>query len=141
MTNIGPVEYAIFGFPGNQFNGELAPALASLVDKGLVRILDLVFVMKDGDGNVAAFEFDQIDELAGFGDIEGEVGGMVNEEDIEHAGEALEPNSSAALLVWEDLWATEFASALRDCGGVILEGGRIPHELVQAVFDELANAS
>jgi uncharacterized membrane protein len=141
MTTIGPVEYAIFGFPGNQFNGELAPALAALVEKKLVRVLDLVFVMKDEEGNVAAIEFDQLDELAGFGDIEGEVGGMVNEEDIEHAGQALEPNSSAALLVWEDLWAAEFAAALRDCGGVILEGGRIPHELVQAVFDELAAAS
>src|SRR5436189_6398426 len=89
---IGPVEYAIFGFPGNQFNGKLAPALASLVEKNLIRVLDLVFVMKDGDGNVAAFEFDQLDELAGFGDLEGEVGGMVNEEDIAPAGEALDPN-------------------------------------------------
>jgi uncharacterized membrane protein len=141
MTTIGPVEYAIFGFPGNQFNGKLAPALAALVDKKLVRVLDLVFVMKDDDGNVAAFEFDQLDELAGFGDIEGEVGGLVNEEDIEHAAEALEPNSSAALLVWEDLWAAEFAAALQDCGAVILEGGRIPHTLVQAVFDELSAAS
>jgi len=141
MTTIGPVEYAIFGFPGNEFNGKLAPALAALVDKKLIRVLDLVFVMKDGDGNIAAFEFDQLDELAGFGDIEGEVGGLVNEEDIEHAGEALDPNSSAALLVWEDLWAAEFAAALRDCGGMILEGGRIPHELVQAVFDELSAAS
>src|SRR5262245_38639763 len=122
MTTVGPVEYAIFGFPGNQLDGELAPALAALLDEGLVRIVDLVFVTKDADGNVAAFEFDQLDELAGFGDIDGEVGGMVNEEDIEHAGEALDPNSSAALLVWEDLWAAEFAAALRDCGGVILEG-------------------
>jgi hypothetical protein len=129
-----PAEYMIFGFPGNQFNGTLAPALADLVDKGLIRIRDLLFISKDADGNVASFEIDQVDELKPFLDVTGEAGGLLTPEDVEHAAEALEPNSSAALLIWEDLWAAEFAEALRASGGVVLEGGRIPFDLWQAAL-------
>jgi Family of unknown function (DUF6325) len=137
---IGPVEYIIVGFPGNQFTGAIAPALANLIDNGSIRVLDLLFVSKDIDGNVLAFEFDQLDELASYGQLDGEVGGVIGEEDVAHAAEALEPNSSAALLVWEDVWATEFATAIRDSGGVLVEGGRIPHAVVEAVLAELPSA-
>jgi len=129
-----PVEYMIFGFPGNQFNGKLAPALADLTERGLIRVRDLLFIGKDDDGKVVAFEIDQVDELAPFLDVPGEAGGLLTEEDVEHAAEALEPGSSAALLIWEDLWAADFAQALRDSGGVVLEGGRIPHELFEAAL-------
>ena len=127
--DIGPLEYIVVGFPGNQFNGEIAPELAKLIESGTVRILDLVFVGKDDDGEILSFEFDQLDELEAFASIEGEIGGVLSDEDIAYVGAQLEPGSSAALLVWEDLWAAPFASAVLRSGGVVLEGGRIPHEL------------
>ena len=137
---IGPVEYIVVGFPGNEFNGNVAPALAKLIESNTIRLLDLLFVGKDADGNVLAIEFDELEELAEFAGIEGEVGGIISEEDIAHVAEALEPNSSAALLIWEDVWATEFAVAVRDSGGVLLEGARIPYEIVEAVFADLPAA-
>jgi hypothetical protein len=132
---LGPVEYLICAFPGNQFTGELAPALAQLVDEKLVRILDLLFVSKDEEGNILSFEIDQLDELAPFMDLDGEAGGFLSDEDVEHAAEALDPNSSAVLLIWEDLWASPFAEALRNSGGVVLEGGRIPREVIEAAAE------
>src|SRR5436190_2678425 len=134
MTAAAPAEYMIFGFPGNQFNGEVAPALADLVDKGLIRLRDLLFITKDADGNVSAIEIDEVDELKPFLDVNGEAGGLLTEEDVEHAAAGMEPNSSAALLIWEDLWAADFANAVKDSGGVVLEGGRIPYELWQAAL-------
>ena len=110
----GPVEYVVLGFPGNQFKGEVVPELVKLVDSGTIRIIDLVVVVKDGDGNVMALEVDEHEALVMFTDLDGEVGGIIGDEDIEHAGEGLEPNSSAALLIWEDLWAVPLVDALRN---------------------------
>jgi Family of unknown function (DUF6325) len=93
---IGPVEYVVLGFPGNKFRGEIVPELAKLVDKGTIRVLDLIFIGKDAAGNLVSFEFDQVDELAPFAAMDGEVGGLVSAEDIDHAAALLEPNSSAA---------------------------------------------
>ena len=132
--SIGPVEYNIIGFPGNEFNGRIAPALADLIGSGTIRILDLMFIGKDAAGEVISFEFDQLDELAPFADLDGEVGGLIGQEDIEHAAESLEPNMSAALLMWEDTWAIPLVDALRDSGGVLIEGSRIPHDLIEAAF-------
>lgn len=139
--NIGPVEYILIGFPGNKFTGEIAPALGRLIENKTVRIIDLVFVGKDADGNTTAFEFDQIEELAPFADLQGEAGGLLTEEDVAYAAAALEPNSSAALLVWEDTWATELATAIRNANGVVLEGARVPHDLVEQAMAELTAAS
>jgi uncharacterized membrane protein len=136
---VGPLEYAIFGFPGNQFTGEIAPELARLVESGTIRIIDLVFVSKDSDGNVVAIEVDENDDLVHFAAIDGEVGGVIGDEDIAHAGEGLEPNTSAALLVWEDTWAKPLVDALRGAGGVLIEGARIPEELVEEALAELAS--
>jgi hypothetical protein len=129
---IGPVEYIIVGFPGNQFNGQIAPELGKLVDSGTIRVLDLVFITKDADGNVEAVEFEDHDDVALFNALEGEIGGMISEEDIDYVGADLEPNSSAALLIWEDIWATPFVEALRDSGAVLIEGSRVPHDLIEA---------
>ena len=134
---IGPVEYLIVAFPGNEFSGEIAPALAELVESGTIRIIDLTFVVKDGDGNVAAMELSDLkpeiaDAFSAFGAAPGD---LFNEEDLLAAGEELEPNSSAALLVWEDVWATKFAEALRNANGEILDHDRIPHEVIQAALD------
>ena len=136
---VGPLEYAIFGFPGNRFTGDIAPELARLVDNGTIRIIDLVFVSKDEDGNVIAIEVDENDDLVHFAAIDGEVGGVLGDEDIAHAGEGLEPGNSAALLVWEDTWAKPLVDALRGSGGVLIEGARIPQELAEEALAELAS--
>ncbi len=137
---IGPVEYIIVGFPGNQFTGEIAPELIALVESGTVKILDLIFISKDADGNVLSLEIDDLDELAGFGNLDGEVGGLISPEDIEFAASELEPDSSAALLIWEDLWAAPFADAVRRSGGVLLDGARIPHALIEPALAALPPA-
>lgn len=135
--SIGPVEYVLIAFPGNRFQGEIAPALADLVDSGTVRIIDLVFIKKDIDGRVTTFEYDALDDTVSFSEIAGEAGGFVGDEDIAAAAEQLPPECSAALIVWEDTWATPFAVAVRNAGGVILGGERIPHEIVTEFLDEL----
>jgi hypothetical protein len=106
----------------------------------MVRILALVFIGKDSDGEVVAFEIDEMDELAGLADLEGESGGLISPADIEHAAAAMEPNSSAGLLIWEDLWAKGFVGAIRESGGVLLEGTRIPDELIASVMADLSPA-
>ena len=143
MTEIGPVQYLIVAFPGNRFRGEIAPALADLVEAGTIRLMDVAFVGKDADGAVTAFELTELDPdvREGFERLGIEVSGMFNEEDLMAAAEELDPDSSAALLVWEDVWARKTAQALRDAGGVIFDFGRLPHEVVQAARDyALANA-
>jgi len=137
---IGPVEYIIVGFPGNKFNGQIIPELAKLVESGTIRILDLVLITKDADGNVAAVDFEDHDDVALFHALDGEVGGFISDEDIEYAAADLDPNSSAALLIWEDVWATPFVEALRNSCGVLIEGSRIPHDLIELAEAELASA-
>jgi len=138
--SIGPVEYLILGFPGNKFTGQIVPELTKLLDSGLVRVIDLAFISKDADGNVEAVEYDAIEELAAFGSLDAEVGGILTDEDVAYAGLSLEPNSSAALLVWEDTWAAPFAEAVRKANGVILEGARIPRELIDEAMSGLSDA-
>ncbi len=135
--SIGPVEYIVVGFPGNEFKGEIAPALADLVDNGTIKIHDLVFITKDADGDFGAVEFDEHDGLQAFASIDGEVGGVISNEDIAHAAEALEPNSSAALIVWEDLWAKPLLDAFVGANVVLLEGARIPHDIIEPVLSAL----
>jgi Family of unknown function (DUF6325) len=134
---VGPVEYIVVGFPGNRFNGAIAPELAKLIDNETIRVLDLLFIGKDDSGEVVFFEFDQLDELAPFADLEGEVGGVLGQDDIDYVAASLEPGMSAALLVWEDRWAAPFADAVRESGGVLLEGGRVPYELVQEALTSI----
>jgi uncharacterized membrane protein len=129
-----PVEYVIIEFPGNTFTGEIAPALAALVDRGLVRILDLVFVNKDADGNVLYFEYDDLEELGQFAEIDGEADGLLNDEDIEALAESLAPESSALFIVWEDVWAGDFARAVRNAGGRLIAGERLSEEVLEAVL-------
>jgi hypothetical protein len=134
MSEAAPVEYMVVAFPGNQFKGEIIPELANLVESKTIRIIDLVLVTKDDAGEVAGFELADLDpdvrsalEQAG-----AESGGLFNDDDLQAAAEELEPNSSAALLVWEDLWAGRLADAIRNAGGELYDLGRIPHEVVVA---------
>jgi Family of unknown function (DUF6325) len=134
MEEIGPVDYAIVAFPGNRFRGEIAPAIADLVEAGTIRIIDIAFVGKDADGNAVAMELTELDPdvQAGLEKAGIEVSGLFNEDDLMDAAEGLEPNSSAALLVWENVWARKVTQAMRDAGGELLAFERLPHDIVQA---------
>ena len=134
MEEIGPVDYAIIAFPGNEFRGEIAPALADLVDQGTIRIIDIAFVGKSADGETVALEITELapDVQESLDALGIEVQGLFNEDDLMDAAEDLAPDSSAALLVWENVWARKVTQAMRDAGGVLLAFDRIPHEVVQA---------
>jgi hypothetical protein len=146
MEEIGPVDYMIVGFPGNQFTGDIAPALGKLVDEGTIRIIDIAFVGKDEDGTAVAMELTELDPQVqnALDDLGIEVGGLFNEDDLMDAADSLEPNSSAAVLLWENVWARDVAQKMRAAGGVLLAFERLPHEVVQAarewVVEEAAKA-
>jgi uncharacterized membrane protein len=140
----GPIEYLIVGFPGNNFKGEIIPALAELVENNTIRILDLVFIAKDEEGNVAAMELTELDpedEAAAMSDISEVDAGLLNEDDIQLAAESLENNSSAGLLVFENVWAARFAEAVRNADGQLLANERIPHDVVEAALAYAAEGS
>jgi hypothetical protein len=145
MEEIGPVDYAIVAFPGNRFRGEIAPALGELVEAGTIRIIDIAFVGKNADGEALAFELTELDPdvQAGLENLGIEVSGLFNEDDLMAAADGLEPNSSAAVLVWENFWARKVAQAMRDAGGQLVAFERIPHDVVQEAREwalEQANA-
>ena len=133
---IGPIDYLLIEWRGRQPNGEVAPAVVDLVDRGLIRILDLTFISKDEGGNVTALELSdlggEVTELAVF---EGASSGLIGDEDVEQAGGVLEPGTSAALLVFENAWAAPFVSAVRRSGGELVASGRISAEDVLAALD------
>ena len=131
---LAPVEYVIISFPGDGFAAGISPALADLVRSGTVRILDLVFIAKDADGGVHLLEFDEMDPSLGFAEIDGEADGVMSEEDARAAAEVLDPGTSALLVLWEDLWARPLADVVRDAGGVLVGGARIPHDVVEATL-------
>lgn len=134
MPEIAPVEYVVIDFPGNRFTGEIVPALVDLVDRRVVRILDLVFVKKDADGTITSFEFDQLDEIGDFADLDGDVGDVLSDDDVVELAAAIPEGSSALFIVWEDLWAAELGRAIRSAGGEVLDGGRIPHRVISDIF-------
>jgi hypothetical protein len=133
---IGPVEYMVVAFPGNKFNGDVAPALRELVDSGTIRVLDLTFVHKDEKGDVVAVELEDegSDIFQAFHELTIDRGGLINDADMMDIGEALEVNSSAAILVWEDLWAARFKDAVVASGGVLVDIQRVPYEIVDAAI-------
>ncbi len=144
MKEIGPVEYMVVAFRENRFSGQIGPALADLVESQTIRIIDLAFVSKDDAGGVDAFEISDLEPEVreAMERLGAESTGLFNDEDLMAAAEELEPGSSAALLVWEDLWATRLTEAIRDAGGELFDLGRIPHEVVvQAREWVLANAA
>jgi hypothetical protein len=134
---VGPVSCAVFGFPGSNFKGAIAPALADLVDKGTIRVLDLVFAMKDEQGDVAVIELEELnDEQRSFwAGITDEPSGLLTEEDVDAISDALEPGDAAAMLIWEDVWAGPFAKAVRDADGELIMLERIPYDLVVAALE------
>ncbi len=140
-NEMGPIDDVIVEWPGRQPNGEAVPHLIDLVDRGLIRILDLAFITKDEDGSVAALEISelgqQVEEFALFA---GASSGLLSDEDMGEAAQALEPGTSAALLVYENSWAAPFAGAVRRSGGQLVASGRIPVEEVLAALDAAESA-
>ncbi len=131
-----PVEYIVIEFPGNQFNGDVAPALAELIATGTVRIIDLLFVTKDAAGEVGWLELGDLDSdvAAAFDALEGEVGGLVSEEDVAEVAANLSADSSAVLIVWENTWAERFAQAVVASSGQVVAHERIPVAVVEAAL-------
>ncbi len=134
---LGPVDYLIVAFPGSRFQGEIAPALADLVESETIRLIDVTFVTKDEDGETGSFEILDLEPeaRAGLERLGVESSAMFNEEDLEAAAAELDPGSSAMLLIWENLWAKRVAQAMRDAGGEIFDFERLPHEVVQSARD------
>lgn len=142
VAEMGPVDYLVVEFPGSRMTGEGLPLLLDLVDRGLIRVLDLVFVKKETDGAVSAI---QIADLDGDGELdlavfEGASSGLLDEEDLADAGGVLEPGSSAGVLVYENVWAAPFAAALRRGGGQLVASGRIPVQALLAAADSTENS-
>lgn len=143
FDEMGPVDYLVVEFPGNRMTGEGFPLLVDLVDRGLIRILDLTFVRKDEDGSVTALE---IADLTGDGNLdlavfEGARSGLLGQDDLEEAAAAVEPGNSAGLLVYENVWAAPFAAALRRSGGQLVASGRVPVQAIIASLEAVEAAS
>jgi hypothetical protein len=136
IDELGPIDYLIVEWPDRQPNGEAAPYLVDLVDRGLIRILDLAFIAKAEDGSVTRMEIEEVGqdavELSVF---EGASSGLLTDDDASEAAAALEPGTAAALLVYENRWAAPFAAAVRRSGGQLVASGRIPVQAVLAALD------
>jgi TolB-like protein len=129
---LGPVEYIVVHFAGSRFTGEIAPALTELIGQGLVRINDLAVVGKDSDGTVSILEIQELspEVAAAFVKLEGSVSGLLSEADLEAVAEALAPGDTAAALLFEHVWATRFAEAVRVANGTLVLAERIPHAVM-----------
>nr|WP_308407683.1 DUF6325 family protein [Streptomyces sp. RKAG337] len=137
FNDLGPIDYLIIEFPNGDMGGEGLPLLVDLVDRGIIRIIDLSFVRKETDGSVVALTIADLDhdgvlELAVF---EGAPSGLLSSEDVDEAGAVLEPGSAAGIIVYENLWAAPLASALRRSGAQMIAGGRIPLEDLVGALD------
>lgn len=137
--SIGPVDVAQFVFEGNQFTGDLAPALAQLQESGTVRIIDLAFVSKDAEGNTAAVEVEDADVAEAFAGVTGDELDLLSEEDLQFMADALPLNTSALVVVWENTWTTRFLAAVRGSGGRLSAMERIPRSTVLEAIADLAS--
>lgn len=134
---LGPVDWILVEFPGSRFNGQIAPALADLVERDLIRVLDLLVLKKDADGELDAFELSDLDdgELGGLRSHERDLAMLLSEDDVTALAAAIEPGSSAAVLVWENRWAAPFGAAVRQSGGQLIASGRIPVQALLASIE------
>ena len=131
----GPVDVYIIGFPGNKFTGRIAPAIGELVENGTIRILDLLFVMKDADGVVTTLAIEDLDqEGAAFAELDITEPGSLNEEDADEVSEDLPANSSALLVAFENVWARKVVAAFEAADAVLIDSIRIPAEVVKAAL-------
>jgi Family of unknown function (DUF6325) len=137
VDELGPVDYIVVEFPGSKFSGEIAPALRDLVDRGLVRVLDLLVLKKEEDGTIEAFELSDLEDTE-IGELrrhEGELAMLLSEDDVKAVAAAIDPGTTAGVLVWENSWAAPFASAVRHSGGQLVASGRIPIQALVAAIE------
>jgi hypothetical protein len=138
IDEMGPIDYIVLEWRGSQPAGEIAPLLLDLVDRGIIRVLDVAFLSKDDEGNVIRLEMTDLGHgHAAFADFEGASSGLLGNDDVSEAGAALEPGTSAAVLVWENAWAAPLAVALRRSGGQLVASGRIPVQAILATLDKI----
>jgi len=133
LDELGPVDYVVVEFPAgaSNFTGEMAAELLRLVDSGIIRVIDVLILTKDADGVVDATELSDIEELGPLQAVEAQLAELLAADDVEHLAAAMEPGSTAGVLIWENLWAAPFASAARRSGGQLIANGRIP---IQAII-------
>ena len=142
LDAMGPIDYIVIEWNQGQPNGEALPHLIDLVDRGIVRILDLAFITKDADGNVADLSIDDLGQVsAEFATFDGVASGLLGDDDLAEAAVALEPGTSAAVLVYENSWAAPFASALRKAGAELVASGRIPVQAIIASLEATESAT
>jgi uncharacterized protein DUF6325 len=137
VDELGPVDWMVVEFPGSRFNGKIAPALADLVERDLIRVLDLLILKKESDGSLEAFELGDLEdtELGALRAHEAELAMLLSEDDVKNVAEAIDPGSSAAVLVWENKWAAPFGAAVRHSGGQLVASGRIPIQALLAAIE------
>lgn len=134
----GPVDFVLIEFPADRLTGEAGPALLDLVDRGLIRLFDLTVISKAADGSVEVLELtDPLTDGSGFEYFAGAQSGLIGDDDIREAAEAMTPGTVAALIVYENTWATPFVSAVRNSGGELIASARIPAPAVMAALDAL----
>ena len=137
IDELGPVDWIVVEFPGSRFNGEIAPVVQDLVDRGLIRVLDLMMLRKDDAGELDIFELSDLEggELGELRTAEAELAMVLSEQDVLDIAETIEAGSTAAVLVWENLWAAPFGAAVRHAGGQLVASGRIPIQAVLAAVE------
>lgn len=142
IDEMGPIDYVVLEWPGRQPKGEAVPHLIELVDRGVIRVLDIAFVAKAEDGSVAGLEISELgDQVEEFALFSGASSGLLSDEDVGEAAQALEPGTSAAVIVYENRWAAPFAAAIRRSGGQLVASGRIPIQAVLAALDEAESSA
>jgi len=134
LDELGPVDYLVVEFPAgaSNFTGEMAKELLALVASGTIRVIDMLILTKADDGSVDATELSDVDDLGPLQQLETELAELLAEEDVEHLAAAMEPGSTAGVLIWENLWAAPFAAAARRSGGQLIANGRIPIQAIVA---------
>jgi Family of unknown function (DUF6325) len=137
LDELGPVDYAVVEFPAGQsnFTGEMAAELLALVDSGAIRVIDILILTKDEDGSIEAMELSDVEDLGPLQALEAELAELLAEEDVAHLAAAMDPGSTAGVLIWENLWAAKFASAARRSGGQLIANGRIPIQAIIASIE------
>ena len=143
LDSLGPVDYIVVEFPAGKsnFTGEMAKELLALADSGTIRVIDILLLTKDEDGSVDAMELSDIEDLGPLQAVEAELAELLAADDVEHLAAAMEPGSTAGVLIWENLWAAPFGSAVRRSGGQLIANGRIPIQAIIASIEaDEANA-
>ncbi len=137
LNELGPVDYIVVEFPAgaNNFTGEMTAELLALVDAGTIRVIDVLILTKSEDGSVEAMELSDLGDLGELETLEAQLAELLAEEDVEHLAAAMDPGSTAGVLIWENLWAAPFASAVRRSGGQLIANGRIPIQAIIASIE------